>query len=526
MAGITSNPNTTISILPAAIVDAFADRNDLILGQTQGTGTAVSGALNTGLEGASETTLTGLFGTGELYNRVLQWQSGNGGYSPLSVISLDAAAGTAATSTITFTGPATADGTLVISVVDEELFTVTLSISDTDTDTVIAAAVAAAFTALDNNPPFTAASALGVVTFTSNDLGTYGNHYSLKTTGTVAGVGYTLAAWASGATNPSTTGVFDVIDGLRYTSVSWPEAWQTDISEVTDLLDDRFNSDNTIMDGIAFTGHSDTFANDQSFVASLNSQSLVVAGNSTTTGGTTEGPAIVQPADWTTTYFMGVESKRLTTDAPIASNIVATNSPLDAIGGPHSASLPYFNTPLSDCPVTTPVDLFSNTEQGTLETAGFSTFGVNSARNAMLTGVIVTTRTTDATGSVNDSFRYMNYVRTASACREIFFNVLKATFSQSRLAEGNARPGYSVANEASIRAELGDIYRTLGDIVLVESGDQAEEYFADNTTVVISKSERKVTITSLLPILTQLGVIIYPLTLSFSIDTTGTAITV
>lgn len=525
MAGVTSYPQVTISLLPASVVDAFADRNDLITGQLGAVASATSGALNENIENMNTADLEDLFGAGELYHRILQWQSGNDGYSPLSVIGLDPVAGTAATSTLTFTGTASADGTITVSVVDERQFSVDIAVEDLDDPTAIADKVTAAFTALTNNPPFTTANLAGVVTFTAVDSGTLGNYYSLKTTGTVASVSYAITAWSAGATDPSTTGIFDVIDGLRFTSISWPEAWQGSLTEVTDLLDARFNPSNDILDGTAFTGHSDTFTNDGTFVGSLNTQNLVVAGNNKVTGGLTEGSAIVQPADWTITHFMGVESKRLTPGAPIADDIVALNSPLDSIGGPHTASLPYFNTPLARCPVTASTDLFSNTEQNSLAADGFTTFGVNSAKNAMIMGAVVTTRTTDAAANVNDSFRFFNYVRTGSVCREIFFRTLKATFAQSRLSEGQARPGYSVANEQTIRAELGNIYRTLGSIVLVESGDEAEQFFADNTTVTINKAQRSVTITSLLPIVTQLERINYPLTLTFSITTTGTQIT-
>lgn len=524
MAGVISKPSVTIQLLPAAIVDAFADRNDLIVGQLGASATAVSGDLNQLLESGSEADLRTLLGDDELYHRVLQWRSGNDGFSPLSVIGLDPAVGTSATSTITFTGPATADGTITVAIVDEKQFSVDIAIADTDTETDIADAVTAAIAALTNYPPFTTGNAAGVVTNTASDVGTIGNYYSIKVTGNVAGVGYTVAPWASGATDPSTTGVFDVIDGLRYTSISWPEAWQSSISEVVDLLDARFNPSNDILDGIAFTGHSDTVANNTSFVAPLNSQNLVVAGNNKVTGGSTEGSAIVQPADWGVTHFMGLESKRLTPNSPISGDIVAVNAPLDAIGGPHSASLPFFNSPLNDVPVTSPTDMFSNQEQGNLNADGFSVFGINRAGNTMIMGTVVTTRTTDAAGNVNDSFRFMNYVRTGSVCREIFFNTLRATFAQSRLAEGLARPGYSVANEQTVRAELSNIYRTLSNIVLVEAGDEAERFFNQNTTVSINKASRSVTITSLLPIITQLETINYPLTLTFTIEATGTQI--
>lgn len=519
MAGVTSYPRTTIQLQPDGIVTAYADRNDLIVGQLGAGASATSEALNTGIEVLTNAEIRTLVGDDHLYNTIINWKEGNDNYSPLSVIGIDeSGTGVAATASIAFTGTATADGTYTISCVDEKDFTVTVSVSSGDAAAAVGAAVDAAFDALTNYPPFVLSNATGTATFTASDVGTIGNKYSLKIDGTIAGLSYTVTGFASGANDPVLTSILDNIDGLRYTSIHWPENWSASTSVVTDVLDARFNASNDIMDGVAFMGYSETYANDLTLVGSLNSASLVIGGNNKISSADLKGSAIVQSADYTMAYFMGVESKRLTLNAPIASDIVAVNAPLDAIGGSHTASLPYFNTPLSGTPVTASTNLFSNTEQVALATAGFSTFGVNRAQNGMIMGEVVTTRTTDAAGNVNDSFRFLNYVRTGSVCREIFYNNLKATFAQSRLAEGQARPGYSVANEETIRAELNSIYRDLAEQALVESGPTAEQAFSANTTLSISKSTRTVTITSPLYIVTQLGTINYVLSLDFSIE--------
>lgn len=525
MAGVTSYPQVTIQLLPAATVDAFAERNDLIVGQLGTGGTAVDGALTDNVQSMSASDLRNAFGAGELYWRIKQWQLGNDGYTPMSVIGLDPAAGSASTANVVFSGTATGTGTIKLECVDGKQFDISVSVAVGDTAATIATAINTAFGNLENYPPVTSSVSTATVTFTADDVGTIGNYYSLKVTGVVAGISYVVTGFSGGATDPSVTGIFDVIEGERYTNINWPEFWKDSVDEVTDMLDERFNADNDIMDGTAYMGLSDTYANLLSFVASINTQNLIVGGNNKVANDNIKGSAIIQPASWTMAYFQGVQSKRLTTGSPIASDIVALNSPLDAIGGAHSASLPFFNTPLNYCPVTASANLFSNTEQNALTSAGVTTFGVNRALNGMIMGSVATTRTTDAAGNSNNSFLYANYVWTGSVCREVFYNVLKATFAQSRLAEGSARPGYSVANEETIRAELGSVYRVLANVALLESGDVAESYFSDNTTVSISKSTRSVTITSLLPIVTQLESIDYPLTLSFSITETGTSVT-
>ncbi len=529
MAGVTSNPRVTIQLQESALVDAFEDRRDLIVGQLGVDATATSGDLIENVENTTVYTdadLRTTFGADELYHRIVAWRTANGGYSPLNVIGLDADGGaTAATSSIQLIGAATGDGTLTVSAVDGRKFSVDIPVESGDSIDDIGQSIEDAFAALENYPPFVSSNASGLVSFAADDVGTAGNFYGLKLSGNVAGVSATLTGWSGGATDPSVTSIFDPIDGLRYTGINWPEHWGGDITTVTDLLDGRFNVSNDILDGMAFCGHSDTYANLRTFVSTLNSQSLVVMGNNKIDESTQEGPAILSVPSWDSAYFQGVRARRLTPDAPISDFIVAQGGPLDTYGGPSLASLPYFNTPMNLTQVTRPTYLFSNLDQASLESDGVSTYGVNSAVNTMISGVMVTTRTTDAAANENDSFHFLNFVDTSSACREIFFKNLKATFAQSRLTEGDVIEGYSMANEDTIKAELLRIYRVLANAALVQAGSAAEAYFAANTSVSVSLADRSATITSLLPIVSQLGEINYTLTLSFSIESTGTQTT-
>ena len=521
MGSPVSQPRVTISLLPAALVDAFADRRDLIVGQKGSAGSAADKALVRDVHLLSQTEIIAQFGDDELYHRIQYFRAANGGFSPLDVIPVNAAGGgTAGTGVITVTGTATAAGTLSFETVDGRQFSFDVFVASGDTPTQIGDKIVTAINAL-TRPPFSAANAVGVVTLTASDVGTVPNNWGLRTSGAVAGVTVGLTAWAGGATDPSLTGVFDAIDGRRYTGISWPEYWNANLSLVTDLLDARFNAANDILDGVAFHGQSATFANAQSAVSSLNSQSLVVGGNSVDSN----GPVILQPADWVLAYFMGVRARRLTPGATIADFIVSTNGPLDAFGGPSLASLPYFNTPLALVPVSTPADHYSSQEQSTLEDAGFSSFGVNSAGNAMIMGPVVTTWTTDDAGNDNDSFHYLNFVDTGGVAREIFHRTLKSVYAQSRLTEGDLIPGRSMANAESIKSELLRIYRVLAQIALVQDGREAESFFAQNTDVVVNLAQRSVTITGPLPIVTQIGSINYTLQLAFTVGQTGTQIT-
>lgn len=521
----TSNPRVNIQLLPAAIVDAFADRRDLIVGVLPTAATATSGALVSNVNSLTLDQKRAQFGTGELFGRVQKWLGSNGGYSPVDVIGIEEEAlGTAATSVVTFTGTATAAGTITFSAVDEFQFSVTLNVVSGATISVIATALDTALDALVD-APFTSAVAVGAVTLTADEKGTSGNYYGLKIDVQVPGITAALTGWTGGTTDPTLTTIFDVITGIRYTGISWPEYWQAGLSTVKTLLEDRFNAGNQIADGTAFHGRSLTYANALTAVSTQNSQTIVMGGNNKLDTDTHKGPAVLQPADWTLAHFMGVRARRLTPGAPIADYIVTTGGLLDTFGGPSLASLPYFNTPLSRTALASPANLYSSNEQVDLEGEGFTTFGVNIANSAMIMGPAVTNWVTDAAGNENVSFHYLNYVDTGSVCREIFWRTLRSTYSQSRLTEGDLIPGRSMANDESIKAELLRIYRVLAGLALVQAGDDAEKYFSDNTVVTVSLATGTATITGPLPIVTQLRVLDYALQFSFSVGSTGTQIT-
>jgi phage tail sheath gpL-like len=532
MGSVTSNPNVTIQLLADAVVDAFEDRRDIIFGQlgVTGTPTAVSDALNTNVEAMTTAEIKALVGDdGYLLYTILAWKAANGSKSPLDVVAVTAGAGNAATGSITFAGTnPTSAGTYFVSCVDEEQFQVQIDVVVADTPITIAQKIEDAVLLL-TDPPFTASNAAvpEAILFTALDTGTAGNHYGLKIEGVVPGITATIASFqtlATGTGVPTITSTLDAIEGIRYTGVVWPEDWST--TALITEFEARFNASNAIMDGMIFQGNTAIYADNLAAAPALNSKVICLTGSPLLALADNKGPAIVRPADWVWAEFAGIRAKRLTPGTAIADNIITTSGGLDAFGGPSLASLPYFNTPLPATPVTAATNLWTSEEQAALEAAGFTTYGVNSAQNAMLMGPVVTTWTTDAGGNPNTSFLYLNYVDTGSACREIFFNVLKSTYAQSRLTEGDLIAGRSMANAESIKAEELRIYRFLATLGLTQAGREAESFFAQNTTVTVSLATRTATSVGPLPIVTQLGTINYALSLSFTIEGTGTQITV
>lgn len=517
MGSTTDNPRINLSLLPAEQAATIAGRRDLITGQLGSSATLTTGVLTQNVQNLTDAEIRTQFGANvDLTYKILNFRAGNDRSSQLDVIGVDPAAGTAGTAVIGITGTATATGTYKVSVVDKVRWSYEINIASGTTDADAAIAIEAGVAAL-SNPVFTSGVATTNVTYTSTDLGTISDSYGISVEGTVPGLVVTITGWTGGATDPTVTSILDPIVGIRYNGLQWPEAWSATLTIPVDELDSRFNAANEIMDGVCFTGFTDTFANSKAATLAQNSQSLSFWGNSSVNESDQKGTAIMQPADWVSCYFMGLRSKRLS-DGALISGDVTTFAPRDSIGGKHSASLPYFNSPLRSAPVTDPTFLFDKTEQGELEESGFTTFGVNKALNGMITGAVVTTWTTDSAGNPNTSFLYLNYVDTGSVCREFIFKNLKADYAQTRLTEGELVANLSITNAGAIKGSLLRYYKQLSNDGLTQKGPDAEQFFSDSTTVVTDLAAGTVTIIGPLPIVTGLRQVDYPLSLSFSIN--------
>jgi hypothetical protein len=540
-----SLPKISVQLQAAGIVDAFADRRDLLVGQTTyGDSTAVDGQLYTNVQSMSVTDIDTLFGPrSDLTNRILRHRAGNGGVSVLDVIpKVVADTNTQASTTITMSyiddnpsnDTATGDATLSIDVIDGYLYNATVDVVEDDTDAVIFNKIANAINGLDAHCPVTA-TATGppeVVTVTVEGYGASFNNpvYAIKITCIVNGaVSTTIPGFVainapvfSGGTGQPTniSTIFNGVESIRYNGIGWPEGWTADVSYVQDFLEGRFNTSGDILRGVAFLGSSRTYAMNKAYTLASNSRVVYPLGNNwlvDSAPGAYAYYAIMSPADYVAAYFMGVRSRRLTPGAQIADNIATTSGRNDSRGGPHMASLPYFNTPLPQVVPGDPSEQYTTSDQDELAASGLTVFGNNPTGTGVIMGRVVCPYKTDSGGNSNISFHKLNYFDTGDVCSEILQKSSKARFSQSRLTSGDAVPGYSMENAATIKAHFMSIYRILADNVLVAKGSDAEKYVSDNLDITIDIPNGKVTVYSVLPIIVGLEEIDYTLQYSFGI---------
>jgi len=508
-----SQPEVTVNIVPANVAVPNASQQVLFVGQKVAAGSATSGALvqnilNDNAENAlfgENSQLAGMIRDARAINQVTQFDA----------IGLDDnGSGVAATGNITVTGTATENGELVVVVGSEKNHKYSIAVSDTDTATTVGAAIEAAING-DAKSPVTAVNTAGDVALTADNDGTLGNGIGLKVTGTVAGLSVALTAMAGGVTDPVLTGVLDAVGSKRYQTIIWPYA---DLTVVKDFLDARFNVNNAVQDGIAITAQTDTLSNHLSALNALNSQSIIYMCDETVSLATQTGSAQVEMPYSKAAQVGAVRSLRLTEDANISDLVISANGSLDGFGGPAIASKPYFNTNMANLPLYDVGLGFTALEVEQLADAGGSVIGNNQANNGVVLGEIHTTYKTDTAGNPDISFKYANYVDTASGAREYFANNLKKRFAQSRLTLGDVIRGRDMANQSVVSGFLDGLYNTLSgsDFVLTQAGEGALQFFKDNKTVTLDLATGTVTITMKTPIVTQVRNIFATMQLSFT----------
>ena len=510
---IILQPKTTVSIVGATQAAENTEQRLLFVGQKVAAGTAPGGGL---VENILTNGEDALFGANSMLAGMIRSARAQNPVTRFDAIPLDdAGGGVAATGTVVFAGTATESGEFIITVGSANDYVFSVGVTSGDTATVVGDALAAAITA-NTDIPVSAANVTGTVTLTADNDGTLGNFIGISASGEVAGLTVTITAFTGGATDPTLTGVFDVVGDNRYQGIVWP--YFADTSELRSFLEGRFNVDNKVLDGSGFTSSVDTFANHLTRLNALNSQVLTDFVDEPIDETLYKAPAQFEMPQIKASEFAAIRALRLTDGATIGQFVLASNGPADAFGGPALASKPYFNTPAPDLPLTGTGRGFTEVEIEQLFGAGGSVIGNNVAGNAVIFGEVVTTYKNDAAGTPDISFKFLNYVDTASNVREYFYNNLRSRFAQSRLTEGDVIRGRDQANALTIRAFCERLYQDLSgpDFVLLEAGEDALTFFKNNLNVTIDKADGRATVTMIVPIVTQLREILATIKIAFS----------
>jgi len=514
-----ANPSVTASLRAAGVTVGLAPERLLFVGSKNG-GSAVSGALvqnilNDGAEDA-------LFGEDSPIATAIRRARRRNGATQFDAIALDDAGGaTKATGTIAFVGAATEDSEYVVYLGSKKFNSYTIAVTTGDTAADIVDAIVAAV-ALDDTVLVTAADGGNDVDLEAINGGTFGNTIGLRIDGVIAGLTATITAMSGGATDPTLTGVFDVVGTQRYQGVVWQ--FDQELDEVVDFLDARFNVTNDVLDGRAFVGVTDTHANLLSLAGALNSNSLTIAGGKLVARADHQGPGVLDVPFVKVAEFAGVRALRRTDDAVLGS-LVISRSRDDSFGGPWQNSKPYFNTPFPDLENPDLGDAFEGTEVEQLQAAGVWVIDSNRALTAVIAGEIVTTYKTDAAGNPDPTFTFLNYIDTASAAREYIVNNTRAQYPQFRATGGALIPNKDSANEASVASFVTQMNAALGDLALTVTGvgtidgEQVDydKLFRENLSVSLNPTTGRFIVSCKLYIVTQMRDVVYDLAVAFEV---------
>lgn len=507
-------PKMTLNIIPAALEISVAPQRVLFIGQKTSSGSAPSGVLVENIR--NDNSENSLFGSNSMLASMIRAAKRINKETQMDAIPLsDNGSAVKALGNVTFTGTATATGSIYVTVGSTANYRYSVDIESGDTATVIGGKLATLING-DVNAPVAATNTTGDVELEAVNGGLEGNTIGLRYEGSVAGVTVALTAMNGGLTNPVLPDLNSLIGDKRYQTIIWPSSY--DLNTIINFLGPRFNVTNEILDGVAITRKADTFANLVTLGNSLNTQNLVLFGEKLLSDSDFKGPAMLEMNNVVAAEFGALRALRLTLDANISRYVIATRGALDSFGGPALASLPYFNSPFYDLPIIPTGKGFSKEDVDSLATAGISVFGNNVTRTQVILSDVVTTYKTDVAGNPDTSFKYLNYVDTISTIREYMVNNARARFAQCRLTEGDLVPNRNIANEALIRAFFTQLYVNLSqvDYVLTQGGQDAVDFYKQNLNVVLDLEHGRVTVNMITPIVTQLREILGTIQIAFS----------
>lgn len=413
----------------------------LIIGQKLAAGTATA---NTVYKVTSADQVVPLAGRGSMLHRqAIAWFKNNRLTETWIGVLSDDGAGVAATGTLTFTGPATAAGTIYLYMGGDRL---TIAVAKDDTATAIATAVAAAINAA-TDLPVTATSNLGVVTVTFRHKGLSGNAYDMRANyqdGEALPAGVTLAvvALASGTTSPVLTTLIAALGDTWYHVITHPYTDATSLTAIEAELLSR-TGPLRMIDGVAIT-------------SAVGSNSVLG-----TLGDTRNSPHSVivgQPG-----------ALPLTPPMEFAAAVAA----LVAYYGNQDPARPFQTLAMSGVKQPAEIDLFTLEERNLLLYDGIATTlpvvggGVNLER-------MITTYKTNAAGSADAAYLDVTSLLTLMYLRYSFRARMLTRYPRHKLANDGTRfgPGQSVITPKIGKAEALAWFREMEGLGLVEGFEQ------------------------------------------------------
>ncbi|MEJ1416969.1 MAG: phage tail sheath subtilisin-like domain-containing protein [Candidatus Sedimenticola sp. (ex Thyasira tokunagai)] len=411
----------------------------LVIGQRLATG-AVAEGVPTRITSADQAEQA--FGRGSMLAEMFAGLKQANRYTESWAIALDeAAAGNAATGTLTITGPATASGTLNLYIGGKRI---RVGITSGDDSNTIAAAINAAVNA-DTSLPVTAGVVAGVVTLTSRWKGETGNDIDLRLNyyqgeSTPTGVAVAIVAMTGGSANPDIATAIAAMGDEWWNSIICPYTDAANLTALETELADRWGPTRMI-DGIAYSAFKGTHSETGTFGNTRNSNLLSVMG---------VGASPTPPWIW----------------ASVNAAVAASSLSIDP-------ARPLQTLPLTGILPPVVEDRWTMEERNLILYDGIASYTVDSGGRVLIERQI-TTYQENAYGVADPSYLDVTTPATLSYLRYATRARITQKFPRHKLADDGTRfgRGQAIVTPSVIRAELLALFRELEEKGLVENFDQ------------------------------------------------------
>ncbi len=387
-----------------------------------------------------------MFGADSMLSQMARVWFANNNATPLTIIALDDnGAGSYSTATVTFTGPATAAGTLAFYIAGRQY---PVGVVAGMTATQIATALAAAINA-EPTCPVGAAHAVGVVTLTCNwkgvaGLGGSGYDFDLRFNyrsgdALPAGVTGVVANTAPGTGNPDISTAITAMGDDQYNVIVNPYLDGTNLPLLVAEMARRAGPA-VQADGMVVSAKAGTAGGLETWGVTQNSQWLSVTGR----------PAMPTPS-W-----------------EFAAGLAA----VIAFYGNIDTARPFQTLPVQAVYPPAPSDRFVMSDQNTLLYSGISTFAVDSSGIVRIQRQITTYQLNDA-GAPDASYLDVNTLLTLSYIRWSTRVMIQTKYPRSKLAQDGITysPNQNVVTPKLMAAELIGLAKQWADAALVQNID-------------------------------------------------------
>lgn len=503
----------TITPAPASLTTAH---NVLFIG-IAGTGSYVAGDLY--LDQPNDASLASFVGASSPLGKALTIHRLLNPSQKVSFVPLaEASGGTQATGSIVVSGSATQSGSVKFKVGGhDDDFIINVTVGESSTS--VAAKLRTAINSLDNGQ-VTAAGSGSTVSLTAKQKGLHGNHITVmqyKTPLNTTGLSFALTAFTGGAGVPTYPTITAIADDYVFDTLCLVDPDESQWREYSNQMDARFNVNGKIKSGIVICALPTTAANTDAITTNLktNKSTVGIAVKTVDKPDQKGLPLKIHVGEYAA-LLTAFRQLKFTEGSALA-NFVQDGGARDIEGGTHQSAKPYTNTILRGFELAEVGTDYTEEERNLIQTNGMCSIGNHRSGQYITFSEMVTPYRQNTQGVADNSFTYLEVVDTLLAARRYTYDVIATTYSQSALAVDSSVVGFKIATTGKIEGTMMEIFSTLSGEDYILYDEAGISIYSSNLVVTLNKREGRVSITTVMPIITQLRRVDIVMALTFDV---------